>query len=263
MSRDENDEALNLAIKASLEEEIINPIIEENDEDEQLKKAIEASLIENQNQNDELLNSVLYESLDNDILSTDETILAKVIEESNLSNISVRLNTEIINNGMSNNIDSIINMSNTSNTNDMSNTSDTSDTESDFINPSYNKYTNDDELDDTDATDSSNNNYDNDYDEEEYMKMIIHQIKESEELENKVKIRKQIKSIIEEQDFEYEEALRKDIEKEKEKDKFKTTNIDELVKKSDILSNKNIEEPELPKPNEELRRLRLAFFDKK
>ena len=259
MSHDENDEALNLAIKASLEEEIINPSSEENDEDEQLKKALETSLIENQNQNDDLFNSVIYESLDNDILIIDETILAKVIEDSNLSNISVRLNTEIINSGMSSNIASIINMSNTSDT------IDSIDTESEFINSAYNEYK--DDVNDLNVHD--------DEDEEEYMKMIIQQIKESEELENKLKINKITKSIIEAQDFEYEEALRKDIEKDIEKDiqkniekeKITSATINKLENtdtiNSDTIISKIIDEPVLPKTKEELRKLRMAFYDKK
>ena len=233
---DEDDEVLNLALKASLEDsrqELVNHI---QDEEEQLKTAIEASLIENQKQNDELFNSVIYESLE--ILDEDEQILEKVIEESHLSNISIRLNTEIINSGLSSNIDSIINMSNTSYT------------ESDIIspsNPSYNEYKDDSQYDVPDE-----------YDEEEYMKIIIQQIKESEELENKLKLNKKTKSIIKEQDFEYEEALRKDIEKEKMKNI--TVNNSEI---HDKLSTKIIEEAEIPKTKEEIRKARMAFFDRK
>ena len=233
---DEDDEVLNLALKASLEDsrqELVNHI---QDEEEQLKTAIEASLIENQKQNDELFNSVIYESLE--ILDEDEQILEKVIEESHLSNISIRLNTEIINSGLSSNIDSIINMSNTS------------DTESDLItpsNPSYNEYKDDSQYDVPDE-----------YDEEEYMKIIIQQIKESEELENKLKLNKKTKSIIKEQDFEYEEALRKDIEKEKMKS---ITVINSEI--HDKLSTKIIEEVEIPKTKEEIRKARMAFFDRK
>ena len=237
---EEDDELLNLALKTSMEENQQSLINSSND-DEILRKTIEASLIENQKQNDDLFNTVLYESLDT--LEDDDKILEKVIEESHLSNISVRLNTEIINSGMASNIASIINISNKSN---LSNSNDTEseyiDTDNDFANPSYNQI----------------HNYDgpDDYDEEEYMKMIIQQIKESEELEHKVKINKKTKTIIEEQDFEYEEALRKDIEKDKlEKDK--------LEKQSITIASKKIEEPEIPKSKEEMRKLRLAFFDRK
>jgi hypothetical protein len=237
---DENDELLNLALKTSLEENQ-QSLINSSNEDELLRKAIEASLLENQKQNDDLFNSVLYESLDT--VEDDDKILEKVIEESHLSNISIRLNTEIINSGMASNIATIMSM----------NTSDTVDTysESDFVNPSYNEYASAHENEYHYTT-----NGPDEYDEEEYMKMIIQQIKESEELENKIKINKKTKSIIEEQDFEYEEALRQDIEKDKlEKDK--------LEKQSNTITSKKIEEPEIPKTKEEMRKLRLAFFDRK
>jgi len=255
--KDENDEMLNLALKASLEDKQQLDLNNTQVEDEQLKKAIEASLIENQTQNDELFNSVIYDSLD--ILDEDEKILEKAIEESHLSNISIRLNTEIINSGLASNIDSIINMSNMSNT---------SNTESDLINPSYNEYQdNIDEYDRPNAYDDPDDGPD-EYDEEEYMKMIIQQIKESEELEKKVKIDKNTKTIIEEQDFEYEEALRKDIEKEKEKEKTSISSINKVKKYSDTLTSSNtsskiIDEPELPKTKEELRKIRMAFYDRK
>ena len=269
--RDETDEMLNLALKASLEESnqaqaLDNHTNTNNNEDDQLKKAIEASLIENQKQNEELFNSVLYESLDT--AEDDEKILVKAIEESHLSNISIRLNTEIINSGLSSNIDSIINMSSMSN---MSNT------ESDLINPSHNEdYQDYQDYDDPihDNDDPIHDNDDpihdvDDVDEEEYMKMIIQQIKESEELENKLNINKKTKSIIEEQDFEYEEALRKDIEKEKEKvtiSSVNNNNNNKIAKdtlNSDTITSKIIDEVELPKTKEELRKIRLAFYDRK
>ena len=242
MSFEEEDEVLNLAIKASLEQDLESVKGTHNvnnndvDFDEHFKKAIEASLIENQTQNDELFNSVIYESLDTidtiDTIDEDEKNLEKAIEESHLSNISVRLNTDIINSSLNSNIGSIINMNNTI----------------DSIDSIDNVYRNDNELDD--------------YDEEEYMKMVIQQIKESEELENKYGINKSIKSIIEEQDFAYEEALRKDIEKEKEKEIEKTKIIDTTLTKLPILPVvENI--AVLPKTKEEIRKLRLAFFDKK
>jgi hypothetical protein len=225
---DDDDELLNLALQNSLEERQQTSLNSLND-DELFKKALEASLIENQKQNDDIFNSVLYESLDT--VEEDDKILEKVIEESHLSNISIRLNTEIINSGMSMNIDSIMNISNTSNTN-------TIDTESNFVN------------------DENRNDYD--YEEEAYMKMIIQQIKESEELETKLKINKNTKSIIEEQDFEYEESLRQDIEKEKEKEKAQ---VQVQVQAKAQITTTN--EPEVPKTKEELRKLRLAFYDKK
>ena len=237
---DENNELLNLALKNTLEENQ-QLLINSSNEDELLRKAIEASLIENQKQNDDLFNSVLYESLDT--VEDDDKILEKVIEESHLSNISIRLNTEIINSGMASDMASGMTSGMTSG---MASGTDTV-PESDFVNPSYNEY--EYEYHHTD-------NGPDDYDEEEYMKMIIQQIKESEELENKIKINKKTKSIIEEQDFEYEEALRQDIEKDKlEKDK--------LEKQSSTITSKIIEAPEIPKTKEELRKLRLAFFDRK
>jgi len=240
---DENDEILNLALKTSMEENQ-QLLINSSNEDELLRKAIESSLIENQKQNDDLFNSVLYESLDT--VEDDDKILEKVIEESHLSNISIRLNTEIINSGMA------------------SDTNTDAVPESDFVNPSYNGYEYEYEYHHTD-------NGPDDYDEEEYMKMIIQQIKESEELENKIKINKKTKSIIEEQDFEYEEALRQDIEKDKlekdklEKDKLEKDKLekDKLEKQSNTITSKKIEEPEIPKTKEEMRKLRLAFFDRK
>jgi len=225
---DEDTKLLNLAIKASLDN-IDNPDNLDNidnidnidnldntnyeEEDDQIKKAIEESLIINQKQNEELFNSVLYQSLDT--LEDNEKILEKVIEESHLSNISVRVEHETLNNSISNIVDN--------------------ENENGFINQ---------------------NSLDND--DEEYMKMIIQQIKESEELEeteNKLKKNKEFKNIVEEQNRQYEEALLKDIEKEKDKDK-------EII--NDISSKTIInDEPVLPKTKEELRKLRLAFYDKK
>ena len=95
-------------------------------------------------------------------------------------------------------------------------------------------------------------NNDFDIDEEEYMNMILHQIKEEETREKRMKelntqkqklqqSRTYTRTVIEEQDLAYEEALRIDIAKEQEK---KT-------------ENKPIEKP-LTK--EEIRQARLAFY---
>ena len=273
VNNDDNDELLNLAIKESLEQDLENParkfseqdeqqlrqaieasLIEKQDlenparkfseqDEQQLRKAIEASLIVNQSHNDELFNIAMYESLDTldnneDKDDTDAIILEKAIEESHLSNISIRLNTEIINSGMSRTIDSITDITSITDTEEFENMQ------------SYN--------------DNDNDNYDDD-DEEEYIKMIIQQIKENEELENKMKINKITKSIIKEQDFEYEEALRQDIEKEKVKEQNKHIEIPSQIPK-EISSKKINDEPEIleiPKTKDELRMLRLAFFDKK
>ena len=91
------------------------------------------------------------------------------------------------------------------------------------------------------------NNYEEDY-EEDYVKMIIQQIKETEEAERKINL-SQSNSIIAEQDFEYEEALKKDIEKEKLKNSCISKKIDD-------------DEPDIPKTKEEMRKLRLEIFDK-
>ena len=88
------------------------------------------------------------------------------------------------------------------------------------------------------------NNY-----EEDYVKMIIQQIKETEEAERKINL-SQSNSIIAEQDFEYEEALKKDIEKEKLKNSCISKKIDDD------------DEADIPKTKEEMRKLRLEFFDK-
>ena len=96
-----------------------------------------------------------------------------------------------------------------------------------------------------------------DIDEEEYMNMILHQIKEEEAREKRMKelntqtqelqqSRAYTRTVIEEQDLEYEESLRLDIAKEQEK-------------KSE---NKPIENKPIEKPltKEEIRQARLAFY---
>ena len=97
----------------------------------------------------------------------------------------------------------------------------------------------------------------NDYDsEEEFMKNMIKQIQDNEDLENIERI-KESKSIIDLQDFEYEEALRKDIENELEKEKERNAILHKIEEISIV------DEPDIPKTREEIRQLRLAFFDKK
>jgi len=117
-------------------------------------------------------------------------------------------------------------------------------------------------------------NNDNDYEEQEYMRMIIQQIKENEERDDKLKQTKQTRSLIEEQDFEYEETLRQDISKEKEKEKIKIkaqlTNI-EKIENSNYEEEEEEEEnkeeiqeiQEIPKTLDDIRKARLAFFEKK
>ena len=92
--------------------------------------------------------------------------------------------------------------------------------------------------------------------EEAFMKNMIKQIQDSEDLENIERI-KESKSIIDLQDFEYEEALRKDIEKELEIEKERNAILHKIEEISIV------DEPDIPKTREEIRQLRLAFFDKK
>ena len=162
-----------------------------------------------------------------------------------------------------------------------------------------------------------NNSLSNEFYEDEaaYMRVVLQQIKEDEEREAKLKVNKQRKMIIEEQDFEYEEALRQDkenakkgkkkVEKKVEKKeeiiksskKPKTTkpkkskidntfekiisekkeaedmeNVNDMenedinVKDNKIINNEDSNEnPKVEKPKtlEEIRKARLAFFDKK
>ena len=131
----------------------------------------------------------------------------------------------------------------------------------------------------TSAVISTNENrYDDDY-EEQYMNMILQQIKEQEEKDSKTKKLKQMRTIREEQDSEYEAALQKDIEKEqeqkKEKEKYSIKPINHL--KSIINNSSDINtylesetktkfetnEDEKPKSLNDIRKARLAFFEKK
>ena len=86
--------------------------------------------------------------------------------------------------------------------------------------------------------------------------MIIEQIKENEEREYQLIEHKNSRSIIEEQDFEYEESLRQDIAKEK---------IKEDVKKNEnVIINIDVDEDKpKPKTAEEIRAARLLFYQKK
>ena len=124
--------------------------------------------------------------------------------------------------------------------------------------------------------------YQEDY-EEEYMKMVLQQIREQEEKESKTKKIKQMRTIREEQDFEYEETLQKDIEKEREREKEKknqysinSTTLDSIINnssdinthiplenKSEYKTKSENKEEEKPKTLEEIRNARLAFFGKK
>ena len=101
-----------------------------------------------------------------------------------------------------------------------------------------------------------------DIDEEEYMNMILHQIKEEEAREKRMKelntqkqklqqSRTYTRTVIEEQDLAYEEALRIDIAKEQEK-----------KGENKPIENKPVENKPVEKPltKEEIRQARLAFY---
>ena len=100
-------------------------------------------------------------------------------------------------------------------------------------------------------------NNDFDIDEEEYMNMILHQIKEEEarekrmkELNTQTQELQKLRTLKEEQDLAYEEALRIDIAKEQEK------------KGESKSENKPVENKPVEKPltKEEIRQARLAFY---
>ena len=102
-----------------------------------------------------------------------------------------------------------------------------------------------------------------DIDEEEYMNMILHQIKEEEarekrmkELNTQTQELQQSRKLKEEQDLEYEEALRLDIAKEQEK-KSENKPVENKPVENKPVKNKPVEKP-LTK--EEIRQARLAFY---
>ena len=82
------------------------------------------------------------------------------------------------------------------------------------------------------------------------MRAIIQEIKESNERDAKTNKIKQSRTIIEQQDFEYEEALKHDKEKEKT-----------IKKEKEKEKEKEIEDK--PKTKEEMRNARLNFFQRK
>jgi len=111
-----------------------------------------------------------------------------------------------------------------------------------------------------------------DIDEEEYMNMILHQIKEEEAREKRMKelntqtqelqqSRAYTRTVIEEQDLEYEESLRLDIAKEQEK-KSENKPIENKPIENKPIENKPIENKPIEKPltKEEIRQARLAFY---
>ena len=94
-----------------------------------------------------------------------------------------------------------------------------------------------------------------DIDEEEYMNMILHQIKEEEarekrmkELNTQIQELQKLRTLKEEQDLEYDKALRIDMAKEQEK--------------KGESENKPVENKPVEKPltKEEIRQARLAFY---
>jgi len=104
-----------------------------------------------------------------------------------------------------------------------------------------------------------------DIDEEQYMNMILHQIKEEEAREKRIKelntqtqelqqSRTYTRTVIEEQDLAYEEALRIDIAKEQEK-----------KGENKPIENKPVENKPVEKPltKEEIRQARLTFYKQK
>ena len=215
---------------------VSNESNESNENDDDITIAIQTSLVDYQTTEDNLLNDIIKKSLDSveddkkrklekdkQLQKEEDKLLSKVIEESYLSNISIQTNNASV---ISNN----------------------------------------------------ENRYDDDY-EEQYMNMILQQIKEQEEKDSKTKKLKQMRTIREEQDSEYEAALQKDIEKEqeqkKEKEKYSIKPINHLKSiinnSSDInthLENKSetkseTNEDEKPKSLDDIRKARLAFFEKK
>jgi hypothetical protein len=220
--------------------------------DDDITKALETSLLEfdYKNNEDDILNFAMKASL-NTIeedrkrklkhQSEEDEILSKVIEESYASNVAAQFNSGLVIGGSIN----------------------------------------------------QNSEYNYDYeDEAEYMKVVLQQIKESEEKEAKLKQTKNKRSIIQEQDFEYEEALKQDIAKEKAKTK-ETSQPKENVKtketkmkspkntkprQSKKTNNNTIEniinsieekddtdeaEDEQLKTVDDIRKARLAFFERK
>ena len=214
----------------------INPInnIDTNSDDD-IKKAIKASLLDYKNDEEQILNLVITESLttiEDDLKrklknqTEDDEILSKVIEESYTSNVVAQFNSGLL------------------------------------ISGSLNEF---------------------DEDEPEYMRVVLQQIKENEEFEKQNIKNKQTRSIIEDQDFEYEEALRQDIAKEKEKKNAIQSKIPKNISKPETIINKiniiniintnnsntsidsdnNIYDFEKLKTLEDVRKARLTFFNKK
>ena len=210
-----------------------NNINSSGNSDDDIKKALEASLLDYKNDEEEMLNLVITASLttiEDDLKrklkkqTEDDEIFSKVIEESYNSNVVSQFNSGLLISGSSNEFDE---------------------------------------------------------DEAEYMRVVLQQIKENEEYELQNKQNKERKSIIEDQDFEYEEALRKDIVKEKEKTKSKQSKIPKNINnKNEISTNttnttniiftdnsndsdNTIYELEKHKTLEDIRKARLTFFDKK
>ena len=99
-----------------------------------------------------------------------------------------------------------------------------------------------------------NNVIDYENDEEQYMIMILKQIKEEEECKECKEPKNHSQLLIQEQDLDYEEALKQDIAKEQQK-KSKSVSVSVSVSVS--------ETSEKPLTKEEIRKARLSFYEKK
>ena len=215
--------------------------------DDDITIAIQSSLVDYQSTEDNLLNDIIKKSLD----TIEDDKKRKFEKEKQLQHEEDKILSKVIEESYLSNV--AIQQSNAS-----------------IISNSQNSQT--DYVED----------YQEDY-EEEYMKMVLQQIREQEEKESKTKKIKQMRTIREEQDFEYEETLQKDIEKEREREKEKknqysinSTTLDSIINnssdinthiplenKSEYKTKSENKEEEKPKTLEEIRNARLAFFGKK
>ena len=250
---DETDETDIISISSEDEiqpmpNEIINQSNHSNQSnDDDITIAIQSSLVDYQSTEDNLLNDIIKKSLD----TIEDDKKRKFEKEKQLQHEEDKILSKVIEESYLSNV--AIQQSNAS-----------------IISNSQNSQT--DYVED----------YQEDY-EEEYMKIVLQQIREQEEKESKTKKIKQMRTIREEQDFEYEETLQKDIEKEREREKEKKNQdsinsiaLDSIINNSSVinthipLENKSEyetksenNEEEKPKTLEEIRNARLAFFGKK
>ena len=250
---DETDETDIISIRSEDEiqpmpNETINQTNQYNQtNDDDITIAIQSSLVDYQSTEDNLLNDIIKKSLD----TIEDDKKRKFEKDTLLQHEEDKILSKVIEESYLSNI--AIQQSNAS-----------------IISNSQNSQT--DYVED----------YQEEY-EEEYMKIVLQQIREQEEKESKTNKIKQMRTIREEQDFEYEETLQKDIEKEIEREKEKKNQdsinsiaLDSIINNSSVinthipLENKNEyetktenNEEEKPKTLEEIRKARLAFFTKK